>query len=240
MSTTTGCVIDYGISINKGEEKMDRIQKFNIRNDKGDLLFEGFYKTIKDCVEHAVQIKTDLSYANLSGLNLSQVNMDDGIFFGANFRNTNLNAANLSEAVFDNACFENADVTFACFAISSLKNVNFVNASFGHTDVTDATISGCRFSCPSIFTTHFHRAELFKDCVFIHRNNNVIRMSRAPITIHGLPCDITYVDQHVRIGNDFVLKGDLIAAGERHLQFIYGANVTSFLQPVMHENTVFL
>jgi len=219
---------------------MGDLKKYQIKNKTDDVLFAGFYKSVKDCVEAAVLQNINLNHADLSFINLAQANLDDAQMIDVDFTNTNLNGANLSEGQFDGSDFTNADVSFACFAMSSLCNANFTNASFGSTDVQDAIITGCQFSCPSVFTTQFHRAEIFENCLYMHDSKGAMTLSKPPISVVGLSHDIVYLDRFVKIGNDFVMKGDLLAAGDRHLQFIYGSNVASFLQPVLYENTAFL
>jgi hypothetical protein len=109
-------------------------------------------------------------------------------------------------------------------------------ASFGNTDVTDAVITGCQFSCPSVFTVLFARAALFSHCSYLHIDKGIFPMNRAPIIIQGLNRDVVYLDNTVKIGHEFISKGDLIAARERHLEFIYGREVANFLIPVLYEN----
>ena len=205
----------------------------------GEVLFSGWFDSLKSCVEAAVRDHINLDGVDLRGANLSCANLDDGQFAGANFTDANLNGANLSESIFDNAIMKSADLSHACLALSSVLNVNMDGASFGQTDVTDAVISGCQFSCPSVFTTSFYRAAKFHSCSYIHGEIGALSMSKPPVVINGLVRDIVYLDNIVKIGMEFVSKGDLIAAGDRHLEFLYGREIASFLRPVLYESFVF-
>jgi len=111
-------------------------------------------------------------------------------------------------------------------------------ASFAATDVTDAVISGCQFSCASVFSTMFGRAAIFTNCSFVHDEKGVCRMGKPPVVISGLSRDIVYMDNIVKIGSDFVSKADLIAAGDRHVEFIYGREIAGFIRPALYENIV--
>ena len=202
-----------------------------------EILYEGWFENIKLCVEAAVIDHVNLDGVNLEGVNLACANLDDAQMAGANFKDANLNGANLSESVFDYAVMQGADLNHACFAMSSLMNVNMLDASFANTDVTDAIISGCQFSCPSVFTTAFKRAEIFKSCDYRQDNNKTFSMTKPPVVISGLSRDIVYLDNIIKIGGEFFLKGDLVAAGDSHLEFIYGSEIASFLRPILYEGT---
>ena len=153
---------------------------------------------------------------------------------GANFSMCNLNGANLSEGVFDHAVFVGTDLSHACLALTSFMNVDFKDASFAETDWTDAIISGCQFSCPSVFSTSLHRAAVFNNCTYQTIDKGDCKVSKPPIVILGLPRDIVYLDSVIKIGHEFVSKCDLIAAGDRHLEFLYGSEVASFIRPALY------
>lgn len=218
---------------------MNKKKRFELHcYQTNEILFDGWFTTIKECVEAAVTDNICLDGVDLSGINLACANLDDAQMSGANLNGTNLNGANLSECVFDNATMQMADLSHACLALSSLMNVDMTGASFAATDVTDAVISGCHFSCPSVFTTLFSRAAVFKDCSFIHPERGALAMTKPPVFVCGLTRDIVYLDHCVKIGNDYVSKMDIAAAGDRHLEFIYGREVAAFIRPVLYENIV--
>lgn len=214
-------------------------KKFQLHCDHtGEMIFEGWFETIKQTVEQAVIDHVCLDGVDLSGVNLACANLDDAQLSGANLSSANLNGANLSESIFDNANLSGADVSHACFALSSCMNVNMIGTSFGNTDVTDAVISGCQFSCPSVFTMSFGRAAMFANCTYIGMDGMPCRMTKPPVVITGLSREVVYMDDVIKIGNDFVSKIDMIAAGDRHLEFLYGREIAAFIRPVLYENIV--
>lgn len=201
-----------------------------------EVIYEGWFDSLKDCVEIAVAEHINLDGADLTGANLANANLDDAQMAGVILNGANLNGANLSEGVFDNANMVGADLSHVCFAMSSLMNVDMMGASFAATEVIDAVISGCQFSCPSVFTTGFHRAAVFDACNYIHDIKGAFSMRKPPVVILGLSRDIVYLDHIIKIGAEFVHKGDLIAAGDRHLEFLYGTEIAAFLRPALYEN----
>lgn len=218
---------------------MDKKKRFElVCYQTQDILFEGWFGTIKDCVEAAISDNICLDGVDLSGMNLACANLDDAQMAGANLSAVNFNGANLSEGIFDNANMRDADLSHACLVMSSLMNVDMTGASFAATDVTDAVISGCQFSCPSVFSTLFSRTAVFNNCSFIHAKRGALPMSKPPVIVQGLSRDIVYLDHCVKIGNDYVSKIDIAAAGDRHLEFIYGREVAAFIRPVLYENIV--
>lgn len=218
---------------------MNKKKKYELFCDStNEVIFDGWFSTIKDCVESAVKDSVCLDGVNLSGMNLSCSNLDDAQMAGANLRNTNLNGANLSESVFDNSVMIGADLSHACFALSSLMNVDMTLSSFATTDVTDAVISECQFSCPSVFNTMFGRAAVFSNCTYVHEKKGICMMKKPPIVISGLSREVVYMDDVIKIGGEFIAKCDLIAAGDRHLEFIYGREIAAFIRPALYENLI--
>lgn len=210
--------------------------KHHILNHHTDqIVFEGWFHSMKDCVERAVADGINLDGADLAGINLACANLDDAQMAGARLAGANLNGANLSEGVFDNADFARADLSYACLAVSSFMGVDFHGSSFAATDVTDAVIRDCMFSCPSMFTCLWHRAAVFSDCIYSHDERTNCALTKPPVMISGLPRDIVYMDNAVRIGNDVVAKKDLANAGYAHLKFLYGEAIARFLLPVLRE-----
>lgn len=203
-----------------------------------EILFEGRFTSLKHCVEAAVADYICLDGVDLTKANLANANLDDAQMAGAMLRGANLNGANLSEGVFDHADMRGADLAYACLALSSCMNVDMTGASFAATDVTDAVISGCQFSCPSVFQTPFRRAAIFGNCCYIHEEKGVFSMRKPPVVINGLNRDIVYLDHIIKVGNDFIPKQDLLAAGDRHLEFLYGSEIAAFLRPALYDGAV--
>lgn len=203
-----------------------------------EILFEGWFETIRACVERAVHDGVCLNGVNLAGVNLSNANLDDAKMAGANLSGANLNGANLSEGVFDHANFTECDLSHACLVQGSFMSTNFYGASFGSTDVTDAVIMGCQFSCPSVFSTLFGRAALFSGCSYIHDHCDYFDMLNPPVAIFGLVRDIVVLDDVIKIGNDFVMKKDIIAQGMNYFRAKYGEAIARYLSVVFHEKSL--
>lgn len=196
-------------------------------------IFDGWFYSIKECVEQAVIQGVCLDGVDLSGQNLSHANLDDAQMAGVYLRGANFNGANLSEAIFDYADFSGCDLSHACLAVSSLLNVNFGNASFSSTDVTDAIIRECSFKCPSVFSIPFKRAAAFTDCLYEDESFGEIVMKQPPIKLSGLPHDIIFLDEVVRIGTDFISKKDLQNTGMPYLKLVYGKDTGLYLLPAL-------
>lgn len=177
---------------------------FSIRSIKNnEVLFEGRFYSFKTCVEQAVAEKMDLSYANLSNLDLSNANLDDARLAYANFSRANLTGANLSESNLAHANFDGAALYNVCFALSNLQMCNFENASFGATDITGANISCTKFSTLSCFTLGFIDAREMHGCVFKNPDGTTSKMSRPPIVINGLKTTpLIFMDRHIKAGQD--------------------------------------
>lgn len=195
----------------------------------GEEIFEGHYENARQAVEDAVSQGVILDGVDVSHMNLACANLDDAQMAGARCHGTNFNGANLSEAVLDFADFTGAELSHACLAASSLNHVNFSEASFASTDVTDAVITRCQFTCPSVFTTLFCRAAHFKDCLYYCDKGHARQMNDVPIFIYGLPMEIVCLDNEIKIGRDFIAKKDIASAGLSHLKFLYGRKAAHFL-----------
>jgi len=194
-------------------------------------LFSGWFATIKEALETAAAQKINLGFCDLRNLNLSHVNLDNVVMEGAIFSGSNLHGANLSEGCFDGADFSSCDVTNACFAASSLERCNFYGASFSVTDFTDAIVTRCQFSCPSVFSTQFSRCSYFSNCYYIHDHNEYCLMRSVPVVIQGLPKEIVIMDDVVKIGHDIICKCKLNDHDSFHLQKLWGSDMARFLSP---------
>lgn len=148
-------------------------------------LFEGHYKSIKHCLEDAIQNNTPLCHADLSGTNLTNANLDDAILPYADFTNTNLSGANISESYLKGSVFKNTALYNTCFAYSNMTTCNFQSASFGATDICGAIISGAEFSSLSCFSLDFQTARQMDNCIFISHDGHINPMSKPPIVIKG-------------------------------------------------------
>ena len=153
----------------------------------------------------------------------------------------------VEEAVREGVSLDGVDLTGANLACANLddaqmtgarlRGANFTGASFGNTDVTDAVITRCQFSCTSLFTVMLHRAASFAQCVFHAADGQSHNMNAVPVVISGLPKDVVYLDEVVKIGRDFISKSDIRNAGWTHLKFLYGEDVAGFLYGATRQKT---
>lgn len=151
-----------------------------------ETLFAGFFKNFTTCLETAIVKKIPLNNIDLRGRNLTNANLDDGIFSDADFSNTNLTGANMSETYCRNANFENASLFNTCLAYSNMSNCNFKGASFGATDMSASLIDGAQFSTLSAFTIDFSKVRQMRNCTFHADDLAVSKLSKPPIVITGL------------------------------------------------------
>ena len=175
--------------------------------DTNELLFAGYFKDFKSCLEAAVNKHTPLNNANLSHQNLSNANLDDGIFAGADFSGSNLSGVNISEAYCKGANFNRTSLFNASFAYSNLTNSDFQNSLFGGTDIVGALIDGSTFSTLSAFSLDFNNSRQMHDCKFVTPDNSSIEFSSPPITIKGLrPQLIIILENHILEGQQSIQK----------------------------------
>ncbi|NCT40386.1 MAG: pentapeptide repeat-containing protein [Alphaproteobacteria bacterium] len=177
-----------------------------ISKDTEKTLFSGFFQDFKTCLEEAVSRRIPLNKINLSGKNLSNANLDDGIFGEADFTNTNLTGANISESYCKGANFENASLFNTCLAYSNLTGCNFKHASFGATDMSAAIIDRAQFSTLSAFTIDFTKIRQMRGCTYHAHDGQISTLSKPPIVITGIaPSPIIMLDDHVYTGHHRIL-----------------------------------
>jgi len=168
----------------------------------GETLFAGFFKDFKTCLETAVMRRTPLHHVDLKGRNLTNANLDDGIFAHANFSGSNLTGANLSESYCKGANFAGTSLFNTCLAYSNLTTCNFQDASFGATDMAGAVIDGARFSTLSAFTIDFTKARQMHGCTFTAHDGSISSLSTPPICITGVDkAPIIMLDEHIYRGH---------------------------------------
>ncbi|MFK7839088.1 MAG: pentapeptide repeat-containing protein [Bdellovibrionales bacterium] len=164
-------------------------------------IFSGFYKGFITCLEDAVLRKIPLHNINLNGKNLTNANLDDGLFANADFSNTNLTGVNLSESYCKGANFSNASLFNTCLAYSNLINCNFKGASFGATDMSAALLDQSEFSTLSAFSIDFTKTKQMRNCIFIDYDGCISTLSKPPIVITGIQSKpIILMDDQIYFG----------------------------------------
>lgn len=178
------------------------MKNYKLSTKTGKILFAGFFKDYKSCLEEAVTRRIPLNHIDLNGKNLSNANLDDGMFSHADFSRCNLTGANMSECYLKETNFSGAALFNTCFAYSNLNRCNFHNASFGATDMTGAIIDGSQFSTLSTFTIDFTKLRQMKNCTFTNQHGIIANLSTPPIVIHGLGrSPVIMLDEHIFEGH---------------------------------------
>lgn len=178
---------------------MNKIQL--IKYGSKEVIFEGLFNTIKDCVEAAIRENICLNAVNLQGVNLSNAELDGGSFQMARFDNANLSGANLSDADLEEAVFNNAVLHNTCFCESNLRRVHFFGATFGSTDIVWANLAGACFDTLSALDLKFSEALSQQSSMFYDRTGMACTMSRPPIVIKGLKYNIVLFDEFMKVGS---------------------------------------
>lgn len=96
------------------------MQTYRLRHRDHTTLFEGEYRTHRECIEDAIAQGICLNGANFSHADLSEINLDGAILRDASFTGANLTGANISEAELHRCQFDNASLFNVCFAHSDL------------------------------------------------------------------------------------------------------------------------
>lgn len=125
---------------------------------------------------------------NLSGINLSGVDVGDSIQEGCNFSHADLNFTYLSETVLVRSefgcakliatCFEDSDLTSVNFTRADLTNARFQCADLGRADFSSANLTGANLTGANLTEANLTRANLtdtnwisvrsFRNATFCH------------------------------------------------------------------------
>ena len=166
-----------------------------------DLLYEGDFESLTECLEQAVSDRVKLDAVDLRMANLCNANLDDAYMNGALLTGANLSGANLSEAALKHANFSCAALYNTCLCYADLSGAYFDEASFGGTDIACAAIDNVRFAGPSCFSLNFSAVKSMNGCVFQDESGQLCSMSSPPVVIHGLlRQSIILMDQDMKVG----------------------------------------
>jgi len=183
---------------------MDTIQKhlayFEITSLKNkEILFSGCFDNFKSCLERAVSLKKDLSYADLSHQDLSHANLDGAILDHADFSYAKCNGVNLSEAWMTHARFLHTDLRDACFCESDLSHAHFMKSNMKFVDIAYAILQKTIFADPSALGLEFSAVETLKDCVYEDINKKHTTFSVAPTILMKEGQHICFFERHLSI-----------------------------------------
>ncbi len=179
---------------------------YQLRSINSDaVLFEGNFKSFKDCLERAVLDRVALDCVNLRNKNLTNANLDDAIMPHADFTGANLTGANMSEAYLKGSNFVATALYNVCFNDSNITACDFSNASFGATDIYGTIISHSQFSTLSCFSLDFVHVRQMSGCIFINPDGRICEMSKPPIVVRGMGREpIILMDRHVKAGHNII------------------------------------
>ena len=110
-------------------------------------------------------MRADLSYKNLSGLdlrnaNLYRVNLRNANLRSADLRKANLRKADLRKAALRNANLRNADLRNADLAYADLREADLIDANLSNTDLREANLSNADLSKADLNNADLGNADL--------------------------------------------------------------------------------
>jgi len=197
-----------------------------LKSIDGNVIFEGYFHTIKRAIEAAIRENVCLDNIDLRYANLSQANLDSAQMKGACLWGVNLTGVNMSGVEMAGADCRNANFKDCCLAESDCSYVDFRGSYFSCTLLRQADLSYTKFSCPSIFKNNLQEAKILKGAVYNHRGEDDCDLSQAPIVISGAEKPIILFKDKILIGHFLYDKG------------IYQKIITHFLKPIKKENNI--
>ena len=115
-----------------------------------NTIIENHQHYLNEDIDGWESMRADLSYKNLSGLDLKNANLYRANLRDANLRNANLSCANLSNADLSNANLRGAD----------LRNADLMGADLRGADLSGSDLSGVDLSYANLYRTDLWHAEL--------------------------------------------------------------------------------
>ena len=106
-------------------------------------------------IEYGFMVPTDLSYANLSGSNLSNANA-----LSVDFSNANLSSVNLSYAFLQNAVFFDADLSYTELQGAGFQNAILTNAFMFNTNIGSANFQNANLQGAYLVSANFLNSDI--------------------------------------------------------------------------------
>lgn len=185
------------------------MQTYRLRHRDHTTLFEGEYRSTRECVEAALRQGIGLNGASFANLDLSEVNLDGCRLREVDFSGTNLSGANISEAELIQCDFTNASLFNVCFAYSDLSGSIFSYAGLGGADISASILNDCHFAGASSLTLPFHLCANQKGAVFEILSRHC-EISFPPLVISGLGNPVALFDNSALIdGTIFSTKNEI-------------------------------
>ena len=130
------------------------------RTDSGRVIFSCEAKTFKECVEKAVSRGVDLSFADLSGRDLSNAILVQAKISSANFSFSDLSDAKLSLSICSFADFTGAKMERAYLRNSDAMEADFTRANMSYAVLTGVCLHGSKFDRTDLYMASFDNASL--------------------------------------------------------------------------------
>ena len=175
------------------------MQTYRLRHRDHTTLFEGEYRTYRECIEDALLQGICLNGANFAHTDLSEINLDGTRLHEVCFMGANLTGANISEAELHHCQFDDASLFNVCFAQSDLTGSIFSHASFGGTDIAGAILDDCLFAGLSALGINFQSGKSMRGTSYQAAMRRC-EMSIPPVVVSGLSETIAVFDQDILIG----------------------------------------
>ncbi|MEC7702274.1 MAG: pentapeptide repeat-containing protein [Pseudomonadota bacterium] len=143
---------------------MSRLEKpelFRLTNRDGITIYQCRVNNLKQALEMAVAEGVKLHNLDLSYQDLSFVNLDDAHLYDVSFAGANMIGANLSEAMIQKCDFTEASLLGACLAYSIISQTCFVNTEFAGVDISCARFFYNKFIGGNVFFLDFSSADKF-------------------------------------------------------------------------------
>ncbi len=190
--------------------------KYEIKNRfSGELIFSFETESMKLCVEAAFRAGTNLSRANLSGVDLYRANLSGANLSGADLSRANLSRANLSEADLYGANLSRADLYGANLSGANLSGANLSRANLSGANLyaanlSRASLSGVDLSGADLYAANMSRASL--SGASLHGANlsganlsgakygDGVPIENKPIELASNKYHILVMDTHIKIG----------------------------------------
>lgn len=185
---------------------------FKIRNYlTGEIIIQGEFPSLPDCLERAVQSNISLDDADLRHANLVNANLDNIVMRRARLDEANLMGANLSEAVLDGCDFTNAEMVGTCLCFSSVKQCKFTGARFGGTDIAGAILDEAAFSGHEAFSLNFHECQSIENCTYTSPvDKESYSFSKPPYVLRGMNYPLAVLDRHILVNHSGYLLSEII------------------------------
>lgn len=193
---------------------------FTIKHAKtGAILFSGAFKSMKQCLEAAVNNNTDLSYADLRHARLRGANLDGARLNFAALNGADCTGANLSEACLQGANFSLADLSIACLCDADMRDTNMCGTTMAGALVHGANITGARFGSPCALLLPFTDMQMGQNTYHDAASGTLCGFNRPPLVILSFPHRLVVFDTHIMLGNRLIstdtAKQHFLAQGAR-------------------------